>query len=84
MDDLVVGVDRFDGTVGAELCFFFGNGVGYRDPNAAGAAVGWEAEGCVRAPITGRLLENDVLGDGLEIRGCDTLAEPFTLHLKID
>lgn len=83
-DDFVVGVDFLDGTVGAELSLFFGDGVGYGDPDAAGAAVSWEAEGSIGAPVAGRLLENNVFGDGLEIGSCNALTEPLALHLKAD
>lgn len=68
--------------MGAELGVFFRKGVGHGDPDATGTTVGWEAEGSIWAPIAGCLLENDILGDGLEIWGCDTFTEPLALHLE--
>lgn len=81
-DDFVVGVDFLDGPVGAKLGVLFGKGVGHGDPDATGTTVGWEAEGGVWSPVAGCLLENDILGDGLEIWGCDTFTEPLALHLE--
>ena len=68
--------------MGSEFGVLFGQSVGDGDPDAACAAVGWEAEGCVGAPVTGGLLQDDVLGYGLEIWRSYSLAEPLALHLQ--
>lgn len=83
-DYFAVGVNGFHGTVRTKLRLFLGNGVCYCNPNAACATVGREAESCVGTPVAGGLLEDDVLGHGLQIWSGDTLAEPLTLHLHID
>ena len=77
-----VCVDFGDRSVGSEFGVLFGQSVGDGDPDAACAAVGWEAEGCVGAPVTGGLLQDDVLGYGLEIWRSYSLAEPLALHLQ--
>lgn len=81
-DDFVVGVHFLDGPVGAELGVFFGKGVGHGDPDTTGTTIGRKAEGGVWSPIAGCLLENDILGDGLQIWSCDTFTEPLALHLE--
>lgn len=45
--------------------------------------MGREAEGSVWTPVAGCFLEDDVLGDGLEIWSRNTFTQPFTLHLKV-
>ncbi len=64
-----------------ELGFLFGEGFGDGDPDCTCASVGWEAEGCVGSPISCCLLKDHVLCDVLEVRVCNTLAEPLALHL---
>jgi len=52
------------------------------NPDTASTAVGRETEGSVRTPVSGGLLEDHVLGDGLEVWCGNTLPKPFTLHLN--
>lgn len=66
----------------AKASLFFGQGFGHGDPDATCSPIGGKAEGGVGSPIAGRLLEDDVPCDGLDIRGCYTLAEPLALHLR--
>ncbi len=82
-DAVAFGVDALDAASLAEAGFLLGNGFGELDPDVAGAAVGWEAEGGVGAPVAGGLFEDGVLHDELEVRGCHSLAEPGALHLYL-
>lgn len=66
-DNLIVSVDFLDRTLCAKLGLFFGDGVCYGNPDATRATISWEAEGGIRTPVASRLLEDDILGDGLEI-----------------
>lgn len=81
-DCLIVCVNRLDGAVGAELGLLFGQSLRNSNPDGARAAVGWEAESCVWAPVAGRFLEDHVFGYGLDIWSCHTLAQPLALHLR--
>ena len=58
------GVYLGDGTVLAVDAFFFGESVCNGDPDTTCAAMGREAEGSIGTPVSGRLLEDHVLGDG--------------------
>ena len=80
-DDFRVRADGFDDAVGTELGLFFGESFCYCDPDTACTPVGWETEGGVGSPVSGGLLQDNILCDGLEIWGCDTLTEPLALHL---
>lgn len=80
-DCVCLGVDLLDGTVLAEAAVLLVKGLGHSDPDTTGTVAGWEAESRVGTPVAGRLLENDVLCDILQVGRRDTLAEPRTLHL---
>lgn len=80
-DTVVLSVDKVDTAVLTEASVLLGNGVGNTNPDGASATLSREAEGGVGSPVAGGLLENDVLGDLLEVGCCDTLTEPLALHL---
>lgn len=69
--------------MGAELCLLLWQSVGDSNPDAARTTVCWKAEGGIGAPVAGGFLQNDILGDGLEIRRSNALPEPLALHLFI-
>lgn len=81
LDGLLLGVNLADLTVLAESRLLLGEGVGDSDPDTTGTVASREAESGVGAPVTGNLVQNDVLGDKLHVGGGDTLAEPLSLHL---
>ena len=80
-DNLCLCVDGLDTTLLAEHLVLLGYGFGDSNPDGACAAMGREAEGGVGTPIARSFLENDILGDGLDIWGCYSLTQPLTLHL---
>lgn len=85
-DNLLLGVDLGDLTLLVEALLLLGDGVGNSNPDTTSTITGREAESGVGAPVTSNLVEDDVLGDELDIRSGDTLTEPLALHLlwKLD
>ena len=81
-DGLVAGVDLADLALVTEAGLLLGDSVGDGNPDATGTAAGGETESSVGTPVTGGLVEDDVGGHGLDVRGSDTLAQPGTLHLR--
>ena len=79
--ELLVCVDLFDCAVGAESGLLLWQGTGNSNPDATSASMSRETERSIRAPISCSLLEDDILGDILEIWCCNSLAQPRTLHL---
>ena len=79
---LLLGIDLGDLTALAETLLLLGDGVGNGDPNTTSAVPGGEAEGGVGTPVSGGLVQDNVLDDGLSIGGGDTLTEPLALHLS--
>lgn len=80
-DNLVLGVNLGHLTLLAKTLLLLGQGIGYGNPDTAGTVTGREFEGGVGAPVAGNLVQDDVLGDGLDIGSGDTLTEPLALHL---
>ena len=80
-DNLLLSIDLGDLAVLAVALVLLGKGVGDSDPDTTGSVTGGEAEGSVRTPVAGSLVEDDVLGDKLDVGGSDTLTEPLALHL---
>lgn len=78
-----VGVNLGDGTVLAEAALVFGKSVGDGNPDTTGTTNGWETESRVWSPVARGLLEDDVLGDRLEVWSCNALTEPLALHLDV-
>ena len=85
-DNLLLGVDLGHLTLLVEALLLLGDSVGNSNPDTTGTVTGREAESGVGAPVTGNLVENDILGDELDIRSGDTLTKPLALHLlwKLD
>lgn len=81
-DNLGVGVHLSDLSVLTEASLLLGESVGDGNPDTTGTVTGRETEGSVGAPVTGSLVQNDVGGHSLDIRGGDTLTEPSALHLR--
>ena len=79
---LVVSVDFLDGTMSPKEGLLFRECVRNSDPNAACATIGRKAEGCIGTPVTRGFFEDDIFHHEFHIRNCDTLTEPFALHLK--
>lgn len=82
-DDLLVGVDLGDLTLLSEALLLLGQRVGDGDPDTTGTVPGRETESGVRAPVTSSLVQDDVLGNELDVGGSYTLAEPVTSHLVV-
>lgn len=82
LDDLLLSVDLGDLTALAESLLLLGEGVGDGDPDATSAVTSREAESGVGAPVTSDLVQDDVLGDFLDIGSGNTLTEPLALHLR--
>lgn len=82
-DAVAVGIDELDVAVLAVAGLLFREGFGDVDPDVASSADSRETESGVGTPVTGGLLEDDVLGDGLEVGSGDTLTEPLALHLIV-
>lgn len=80
-DSLVAGVDLGDLALLTEAGVLLGEGVGNSNPDTTGTVTGREAEGGVGTPVTGGLIHDNVVGDGLQVGGSDTLTEPSALHL---
>jgi hypothetical protein len=80
-DSVGIGVDLCDSTLLSEDRLLLGQGVGNGNPDPTSAITSGEAEGSVRTPVSCDLVEKDVLDHSLDIRCCDTLSEPSTLHL---
>jgi hypothetical protein len=79
---LGIGIDLGDSTLGTKSGVLLWQSVGNSDPDTTGTVTSWETESGVWTPVTSGLLENDVLGDSLEIWSGDTLTEPCALHLE--
>lgn len=82
-DDLLLSVDLGNLTLLAEHLLLLGQSVGNGDPDTTSTVAGREAEGGVRPPVSGGLVQDDVLGNELDIGSSNTLAEPLALHLFI-
>lgn len=82
LDDLLLSIDLGHLTALAESLLLLGEGVGDGDPDATSAVTSREAESGVGAPVTSDLVQDDVLGDLLDIGSGNTLAEPLALHLR--
>ena len=80
---LLLGVHLGDLALGAIPLVLGGESVGDSDPDTAGTISCREAESGIGSPVTGSLVKNDVLGDGLDIGSSDALAEPCALHLSV-
>lgn len=80
-DDLCICVDGFDTALLAEHFVLLGDGLSDSNPDGASTAMGRKAEGGVGTPVACCLLKNNILGDGLDIRGRYSLTQPLTLHL---
>lgn len=80
--NLLLGIDLGDLTLLAESLLLLGDGLSDGDPDTTGTITGGESEGSVGAPVTGNLVEDNVLGDKLSVRSGDTLTEPLALHLR--
>lgn len=81
-DNLRVGVHLSDLSVLTEASLLLGESVGDGNPDTTGTVTGRETEGSIRTPVTGSLVQDDVGGHSLDIRGGDTLTEPSALHLE--
>lgn len=80
-NSLVVSVNLADLALVTEASLLLGDSVCNGNPDSTRSSVGGETEGGIGTPVTSGLLENDVLGHCLEIRGSDTLTQPGALHL---
>jgi hypothetical protein len=80
-DTVVVGINKVDTAVLTEAGVLLGESVGDANPDGTSTAPGREAESGVGSPVASSLLEDNVLGDGLEVGCGDTLTEPLALHL---
>jgi hypothetical protein len=80
-DNLGAGVHLGDLSVLTEASLLLGESVGDGNPDTTGTITGRETEGSVGTPVTGSLVQDDVGGHSLDIRGGDTLTEPGALHL---
>lgn len=56
--------------------------LGHRDPDAAGAAVCWEAEGSVGPPISSHLAKCDISDQKLDIGCSNAFSDPSGIHLE--
>lgn len=81
VDNLLLSIDLGDLALLAEALLLLGQSVGDGDPDTASAVAGRESESGVGAPVAGNLVQDDVLGDRLDIGSGDTLTEPLALHL---
>jgi hypothetical protein len=79
---LLGGVDLGDLTRLAEALLLGGKSVGDGDPDTTGTVPSGESESGIGSPVTGNLVQDDVPGDGLDIGGSNSLAEPLALHLR--
>mgnify|MGYP000929348754 CR=1 FL=1 len=80
-DNLLLGVDLGDLAALAKALLLLRDSLGNSDPDTTGTVTSREAESGVGTPVTGNLVQDDVLGDGLDIGSGNTLAEPCGLHL---
>jgi hypothetical protein len=80
-DLLLSGVDLDNLALLTVHLLLGGQSIGDGDPDTTGTIASWEPESGVGTPTAGSLVQDDVLGDSLEVRGGDTLAEPLCLHL---
>lgn len=80
-DNLALSVNLLDGALLAQADLVLRQSVCNSDPDTTGTVASGEAEGGVRTPVTGDLVEDDILGDELQVGGSDTLSEPLALHL---
>lgn len=81
--NLLLAVNLGNLTLLAESLLLLGDGLGDSDPDTTGTITGGESEGSVGAPVTGNLVEDNVLGNKLSVRSGDTLTEPLALHLQL-
>ena len=81
-DGFLGGIDLGDLALLAVPLLLLREGVGHGNPDATGPVPRGKSEGGVGAPVAGDLIENDVLGDQLDIRSRNTLTEPLALHLN--
>ena len=82
-DDLVFSVDLGDLALLSKTLLLLWQRVGDGDPDTTGTVTGRETESGVRAPVTSSLVQDDVLGNELDIGRSHTLAEPVTSHLVV-
>lgn len=80
-DDLLLGIDLSDLAALAKSLLLLGDSLGYSNPDTTSTIPGRETESGVGAPVAGNLIQDNVLGDILDIGGSNTLAEPLALHL---
>ena len=64
-DAVTISIDLVDCAMLAKASVLFLDGVRDSNPDATSTASSWEAEGGIRTPVTGGLVENDVGGDHL-------------------
>ncbi|KAH0194592.1 Udp-Galactopyranose mutase in complex with Udp, partial [Aureobasidium melanogenum] len=76
-----IGVNLGDSGVRAVHGLLLGKSVGDGNPDTTSTTLGREAESGIGAPVAGSLVQDDVLGDSLEVGSSDTLTEPLALHL---
>ena len=81
-DNLLGSVHLGNGTLLAESLVLVGESVGDGDPDTTGTVTSRELESGIGAPVSSNLVQDDVLGHSLDIRGSNTLAEPSSLHLS--
>lgn len=81
-DGLVRRVDLGNLARLAEALLLGGKSVGDGDPDTTGTVPSGESESGIGSPVTGNLVQDDVLGDGLDIGSSNSLAEPLALHLE--
>lgn len=81
LDGLLGSINLADLTVLAEAGLLLGESVGNSNPDTTGTIASREAESGVGAPVTSDLVQDDVLGDELQVGGSNTLTQPLSLHL---
>lgn len=81
-DGLLVGIHAGNRTLLAEAHLLLGQSVGNGDPDATSTVASRETEGGIGAPVTCCLVQDDVLGNKLDVGSSDTLAEPVGAHLE--
>lgn len=80
-NSLLLSIDLGHLSMLAEALLLLGDGICDSDPDAASAVPSRESECSIGSPAAGYLIQDDVLGNCLDIRGSDSLAKPFALHL---
>lgn len=81
-DGLVRRVDLGNLARLAEALLLGGKSVGDGDPDTTGTVPSGESESGIGSPVTSNLIQDDVLGDSLDIGSSNSLAEPLALHLE--